>query len=193
MPTFFAYHYFRAMVALVLLATAYVLWATRRDSRAMSQESRDGRISLSRRVRLFAAGVVVASGAYATTDNLVAPALRRVIGPLLVHDATTPLSFGLEIISSLLSVTLFAFCVGAFVGRRRPSHPIDGHWFSNPLSSTLGLVIYIQIADNLFGYTPMWFYWVPWTKLLQVFCIPVLGARAYYTGATAKGKFCGAA
>lgn len=81
------------------------------------------------------------------------------MGPPVIIDVTTPSLLGQEIISTLLSLPLFAYLAGAVVARRKPNHPMDGHWFLNPLSLILGLVVYIQIAVNLFAYTPMWFYW----------------------------------
>jgi hypothetical protein len=183
----------QAMVAIVVLAAAYVYWATARDLRALSQESNNGRVSLSCRVSLFAFGVVATSGAYAVADNLVRPALERVLGAPVATDVTTPSLFGQEIISTLLSLTVFSYLAGAVVARRALYHPMDGHWFLNPLSLILGLVAYIQIAANVLAYTPIWFYWGFSMKFLQVLCLPALGARAYQAGATLTSKPYGAA
>ena len=183
----------QAMIAVVLLASVYAVWATGRDLRADSQNSSDGRISNLGRIGLLAAGVVVASGAYAAGDHLVWPALEAVIGPPVITDHATPSLFGQEIISTLVGLSLFAFWAGAVVGRRKHSHPMDGHWFVNPISSILGLVVYSQVAVNFFGYEPTFFYWGVTMRFVQVFCLPALCARAYYAGATMTTKPDGAA
>ena len=178
----------QAMHATVLLAAVYALWRTRQELSQAPLGTRQGRTSLARRAGLFAAGIVVTSAAYASADHLVWPALKRAIGPPVITDVATPSLVGQEIISTLLAFCVFAICLGTVVGRRKPSSAMDGHWLLNPLTSALGLVAYIQTATNVSSYIPAYFYWGLSMKFLQVFCIPVVGARAYCAAASISAK-----
>ena len=76
---------------------------------------------------------------------------------------------------------LLAGFVGILIGRKRAAHPLDGHFFSNTLSISIGFYLYGQAAD-VFGIEPEFVYWDWPMWLVQVCLAPPLYARAYNLG-----------
>ena len=169
----------KAMLATVLLASAYAVWAASRESRQAPKAPLDRRPYLAARLGLLAIGVAVSCAAYATADHLVLPLLKELIGPPVVIDTDTPSLVGQQLISTLVSFCLVVACVGLVIAKHKQPHPMDGYWLLNPLSAILGMATYSVVALNVFAYMPTYFYWGFSMKFIQMFCIPTLGARAY--------------